>query len=82
MVQSNYNFTHALYLMCGARVFQCGQRNNHVCTYKFTRLQNTRDSYTKPSHAYTIYFLVLSACESRLVTQFYKSNATRALVAG
>ena len=27
-------------------------------------------------------FLVLSACESRLVTQFYKSNATSALVAG
>ena len=38
-VQSNYNFTHALYLTGGARVFQRGQRNNHVCTYKFTPLQ-------------------------------------------
>ena len=39
MVQSNYNFTHALYLMCIARMFQRGQRNNHTCTYKFTHLQ-------------------------------------------
>ena len=38
-VQSNYNFTHALYLTRDARVFQRGQRNNYVCTYKFTRLQ-------------------------------------------
>ena len=38
-VQSNYNFTHALYLTRGARMFQRGQRNNHACTYKFTRLQ-------------------------------------------
>ena len=42
---------------------------------------NTRDSYTSCSHACAIYFLVLSAYESRLVTQFYKSNATSALVA-
>ena len=69
-VQSNYNFTHALYLKRGARVFQRGQRNNHACTYKFTRLQNTRDSYMSCSHACAIYFLVLSTCESRLVTQF------------
>ena len=41
---------------------------------------NTRDSYTSCSHACAIYFLVLSAYESRLVTQFYKSNATSALV--
>ena len=81
-VQSNYNFTHALYLMRGARVFQRGQRNNHACTYKFTRLQNIRDSYTNCSHVCAIYFLVLSACESKLVTQFYKSNFTSALVAG
>ena len=39
MVQFNYDFTHALYLMCGARVFQRGQRNNHVSTYKFICLQ-------------------------------------------
>ena len=25
--------------MSDAHVFQCGQRNNHACTYKFTRLQ-------------------------------------------
>ena len=42
---------------------------------------NTRDSYTSCSHACAIYFLVLSAYESRLVTQFYESNATSALVA-
>ena len=46
-VQSDYNFTHALYLTRGARVFQRGQRNNYACTYKFTRLQNTRDYYTR-----------------------------------
>ena len=42
---------------------------------------NTCDSYTSCSHACAIYFLVLSAYESRLVTQFYESNATSALVA-
>ena len=51
-------------------------KNSHVCKL------NTRDSYTSCSHACDIYFLVLSACESRLVTQFYKSNATSTLVAG
>ena len=54
-VQSNYNFTHALHLTCGARVCQRGQRNNHACTYKFTCLQNTRDSYMSFSHACAIY---------------------------
>ena len=39
-----------------------------VCTYKFTCLQNTRDSYKGRLHVRAIYFLVLSACESRLVT--------------
>ena len=58
------------------------ERNNHACTYKFTHLHNTCDSYTSRSHMCAIYFLVLSACESRLLTQFYKSNATSALVAG
>ena len=77
-VQSNYNFTHALYPTRVAHVFQRGPRNNHACTYKFTRLQNTCDSYTSHSHACAICF----ACESRLVTQFYKSNVTSALVAG
>ena len=48
--------------------------NSHACKL------NTRDSYTSCSHACAINFLVLSACESRLVTQFYKSNATSALV--
>ena len=48
--------------------------NSHAC--------KTRDSYTSCSHACAIYFLVLSVYESRLVTQFYKSNATSALVAG
>ena len=43
---------------------------------------NMRDSYTSCSHACAIYFLVLSAYESRPVAQFYKSNATSALVAG
>ena len=50
--------------------------NSHACKL------NTRDSYTSYSHACAIYILVLSTCESRLVTQFYKSNATSALVAG
>ena len=69
--------------MRGACVFQRGQRNNHACTYKFTRLQNTHDSYTSRSYVCAIYqFLVLSVCELRLVTQLYKSNATSALVAG
>ena len=50
--------------------------NSHACKL------NTCDSYTNCSHTCDIYFLVLLACESRLVTQFYKSNATSALVAG
>ena len=62
-VQSNYNFTHALYLMRGARVFQHGQRNNQAYTYKFTCLQNTCDSYTTHFHKCAIYFLVLLVCE-------------------
>ena len=74
-VQSNYN----LYARYTSRVFQRGQGNNHACTYKFTLLQNTCDSYMSCSHACAIYYLVLSVCESRLVTQFYKSNATSAL---
>ena len=50
--------------------------NSHACKLK------KRDSYTSCSHACAIYFLVLLACESRLVTQFYKSNAISFLVAG
>ena len=45
-VQSNYNFTHALYLMHGACVFQSGQKiimrvptNSHACK---TRVIPTR----------------------------------------
>ena len=42
-----------------SRVLHCGQGNNHVCTYKFTRLQNTCDSYTIRSHACAIYLFSL-----------------------
>ena len=49
--------------------------NSHVCK---TRAIPTRAVLTRVPYI----FLVLSACESRLVTQFYKSNFTSALVAG
>ena len=49
-------------------------RNSHACK---TRVIPTRALLTCVP-----YILVLSACESRLVTQFYKSNATSGLVAG
>ena len=68
--------------MRGARVFQRGQRNNHVCTYKFTRLQKHAWFLHEPFSRVCHIFLVLSVCESKIVTQFYKSNATSALVAG
>ena len=48
-------------------IITCVPTNSHAC--------KTCDSYTSRSHACAIYFLVLSVCESRLVTQFYKSNA-------
>ena len=64
-VQYNYNFTHAFCLTHGAHIFQRGQRNNHTCTYKFTRLQNMRDSYTGHFYTCAIYF----SCESKLVIQ-------------
>ena len=64
-VQYNYNITHAFCLMRGAHVFQRGQGNNHACTYKFTQLQNTHDSYTGHFHVCAIYFL----CASKLVIQ-------------
>ena len=48
--------------------------NSHACK---TRPIPTRAVLTRVP-----YILVLSACESRLVTQFYKSNFTSALVAG
>ena len=83
-VQSNYNFTHTRYtshvvhacFSVDREIITRVPKNSHVCKL------NTHDSYTSCSHACDIYFLVLSACESRLVTQFYKSNATSALAAG
>ena len=40
--QANYNFTHALYHTCESCVFQHGERNNHACKLKFTRLAKPR----------------------------------------
>ena len=56
--QSNYKFTHTFCLTCGAHVFQRGQRNDHAYTFKFTRLQNTHDSYTGHFHTCAIHFRV------------------------
>ena len=64
-VQLQLHITHMFCLMRGARMFQRGQRNNHTCTYKFTRLQKTCDSYTGHFHVCAIYF----SCESKLVIQ-------------
>ena len=65
MVQTNYNFTHALYHTRDAHMFQRGEKNNRACTFKFTRLcKTTRDCYIDRFHTCA---LVLLACKSRLV---------------
>ena len=56
-------------------------KEKHVCIYKLTQLaKNTCDSYTSLFHSWATHFLILSAFESGLVTQFYKSNASSILV--
>ena len=50
-----------------------------TCKSAFSRgLQSMRNSYMH--QLLHTYFPVLSVCESRLVTQFYKNNATSAIV--
>ena len=55
-VQTNYNFTHALYHTCEPRMFQHGQRNNQTCKFKFTWLcKTTHDSHTGRFHVCATY---------------------------
>ena len=56
-------------------IITCVPTNSHACK---TCVIPTRAVLTRVPYIY----LVLSACESRLVTQLYKSNFTSALVAG
>ena len=68
---------HMWHLMCS----KCREWNNHAWVYS---LQNTRFlrmcvSFTRVQHTYI--FLDLPACESILVTHFYKSNLTNPIVA-